>query len=122
MSPKLKNYLFFPVSVLLISLYLFGLSFWRNRIYEYTVLPYYINSVTTQEEQEADISSKDKLNINTATKEDLMKIDKIGEKTAERILEKREKLGAFSAVEQLLEVDGIGEKTLEHLKKFIIAE
>ena len=51
-----------------------------------------------------------------------MKLDGIGEKTAERILDKRKQLGEFKVIEQLTEVKGIGEKTFDEIKDFITVE
>ena len=53
------------------------------------------------------------VNINTASMEQLMTLDGIGESYAERIIEFREKNGPFQSPEDLLKVKGIGEKTLE---------
>lgn len=58
--------------------------------------------------------------FNTLDKEELMKIDGIGEVYAERILEYRNKNGLFKNVEELLNVKGIGEKKLEKIKKSIV--
>jgi competence protein ComEA len=52
-----------------------------------------------------------KVNINTATRTELMQIPKIGEKMAERIVEFRKANGPFTRVEELLNVKGMGEKT-----------
>jgi competence protein ComEA len=60
-----------------------------------------------------------KININTATLENLVSIPGIGPKTAESILQYRTKVGKFKAVEDLLEVKGIGEKTLEKIKPLL---
>lgn len=73
------------------------------------------------EETEED-SSQEKLNINTATKEELMSVDGIGETIASRILMKREELGSFKIIEQITEVDGIGQKTVEKIKKYFTVE
>jgi competence protein ComEA len=54
-----------------------------------------------------------KVNINTATREQLMTLSGIGESYADRIIEHREKNGPFQAPGDLLKVKGIGEKTLE---------
>lgn len=64
----------------------------------------------------------DKINLNTATKEELTLIDGIGEKYAEAIIEMREKLGGYSSAEQLLNVDGIGEKLFNKIKDFVKVE
>lgn len=50
------------------------------------------------------------LNLNTATKEQLMVINGIGESFADRIIEYRESHGGFQSVEELRNISGIGEK------------
>jgi competence protein ComEA len=52
------------------------------------------------------------VNINTATLDQLMTLDGIGESYAKRIIEYRQKNGPFQSAEDLLKVKGIGEKTL----------
>jgi len=52
-----------------------------------------------------------RVNINTATRTELMQIPKIGEKLAERIVEFRKANGPFKRVEELMNVKGMGEKT-----------
>ncbi|MDX8406699.1 MAG: helix-hairpin-helix domain-containing protein [Mariprofundus sp.] len=54
------------------------------------------------------------VNINTATAQDLQKIDGVGAKIADRIVTFRNEHGAFKNIEDLLQVKGIGEKTLEN--------
>ncbi len=61
----------------------------------------------------------EKININTAGKEQLMELPGIGEVKAEAIIAYRESSGGFRAVEELLNVKGIGEKTLEKLRPLI---
>ncbi|ADL51152.1 helix-hairpin-helix domain-containing protein [Clostridium cellulovorans] len=60
-----------------------------------------------------------KVDINTATKEQLMSLKGIGETYSEKIIEYREKNGPFKTIEELKNVSGIGEKTFEKIKDSI---
>ena len=57
-----------------------------------------------------------KVNINTATLEELQTIKGIGKKKAEAILQYRKEHGPFRTKEDLLEVKGIGKKALEAIE------
>src|SRR5437867_3740081 len=57
-----------------------------------------------------------RVNVNTATVEDLTSLPGIGPSYAKRIMEYREKNGPFKRVEDLLNVQGIGDKTLERIR------
>ena len=59
------------------------------------------------------------INLNTATVEQLETLPGIGRKTAERIIEHREKVGAFKKVEELMNVKGIGEKSFLKIKPLL---
>jgi competence protein ComEA len=63
-----------------------------------------------------------KININTAVKEKLTELDKIGPKYAERIIEYREKSGPFEQAEDIMKVKGIGRKIYEANKDRIVVE
>ena len=66
-----------------------------------------------------DIEFAGKVDINTAGIEELKSLPGIGEKTAEKIINKRNELGAFSLLEDLILVHGIGQKTFEKLSPYI---
>ena len=86
-------------------------SFAEEKATEQTAQPV----VATQTEtQVAPAAASDKLNINTATVNEIQKVlTGIGAKKAEAIVQYREKHGNFTSAEQLLEVQGIGKATLE---------
>lgn len=76
-------------------------------------------SAYAQEKQAGDANAV-KVNINTAGKEQLMDLPRIGEKIAERIIEYREKNGKFKRPEDIMKVKGIGEKTFQKFEKRIV--
>ena len=63
-----------------------------------------------------------KVNLNTATLEELMTLDGIGQKVAERILDFREKNGPFQKPEDLMMVKGVGEKIFDANKTKIVIQ
>ena len=64
----------------------------------------------------------DKVNINTATAEEIAQLKNIGTTYAMRIVEYRKENGLFEKPEDILKVKGIGEKTYELNKDKIIVE
>ena len=66
--------------------------------------------------QSSTVKTAGLVNINTATKEQLMTLDGIGEIKAQAILDYRRENGDFYTIDELTEVTGIGEKTLEKIR------
>jgi competence ComEA-like helix-hairpin-helix protein len=62
--------------------------------------------------------SAGKININTATMQDLMRLPGVGETTAEKIITLR-KERPFSRIEDVMRVKGIGKKKFETMKPFL---
>lgn len=61
-------------------------------------------------------------NLNTATIDELKRLNGIGTSLAKRIIEYRESVGAFQTVDELVYVRGIGQATLDKLRPFITVD
>ena len=60
-----------------------------------------------------------KVNINTASKEELDTLPGIGESTANKIINYRKENGKFKTIEEIKEVSGIGDSKFEDIKDLI---
>ncbi len=76
----------------------------------------------TAAEQETQIIEQPRVNLNTASLEELEDLPGIGPKLAERIIAWREENGAFLSVEQLMDISGIAEGKFEDIKDFVCVE
>ncbi len=61
-----------------------------------------------------------KTNINTADRNELMRLPGIGPKTADKIIAYRVAHGGFGSIGELQRVKGIGPKTVEKLKQYVV--
>lgn len=61
-----------------------------------------------------------KININTASAEQLESLPGVGPATARAILEYRKQNGGFQSVDELIEVRGIGPKKLEQIRPYVV--
>lgn len=66
------------------------------------------------------IDEQGRIDLNTASLEQLDTITGVGPAIAQRILDYRSQVGRFSSVDQLLEVSGIGPKTLERMRDQVV--
>lgn len=90
-----------------------------------TVLSGAVSALQSSEQGQASKPAKTapapvSVNLNTATATELEALPGVGAATAARIVEYRQKNGAFKKVEDLMNVRGIGEKTFLSLKPMIV--
>lgn len=76
-------------------------------------VPTIAEKISMQEEQDG------KININRASKEELMSLPGVGASRADSIIEYREQIGAFQSIEDIMLVSGIKEGLFEKIKDFI---
>ena len=74
------------------------------------------NSSINNGSQNEKTSNQTKININTATEQELDSLPGIGPSTAAKILEYRKEKGKFKTIEEIKEVSGIGESKYEKIK------
>lgn len=74
-----------------------------------------LSSVSVMAQKPA-TASTEKVNLNTATSEQLQSIPGIGPSTAKSILDYRAKVGKFNKIEEIINVKGIGEKKFQKIK------
>ncbi len=91
---------------------------YRNFFIEKQPLGEVVSEAPTLDPEPAEISTEDKVyvNINTDDISELDKLDGIGEKMAQRIINYRKEHGNFEVIEDIMRVSGIGEKTFENIK------
>lgn len=74
------------------------------------------NKIQTGVAAEDKSTDNDKVNLNTASKEQLLTLPGIGESRADAILAYREKKGTFSKIEDIMKIEGIKNGMFEKLK------
>lgn len=80
----------------------------------------YVTSSSGNEDKSA--SKTIKVNINTATSEELQSLPGIGESIANRIITYRKENGKFSKIEDLTNVSGIGEAKFNNIKSYVFVK
>ena len=74
------------------------------------------------EQTALELLPEEKLDLNTATAEELQKLPGIGEVLSQAIVEYREEHGPFQSVEELLQVPGIGQGRLDNIRDLVTVE
>ena len=71
------------------------------------------------EEGETSLQNDGKVNLNKASKEELMTLPGIGQSKAESIIRYRENNGGFQKIEDIMKISGIKESLFEQIKDLI---
>lgn len=103
------------VIIFLISSFLLGLG----------IIAYqksHLNLYLEVKNSDLPINRPEKININEAGIEDLMRLKGVGSALAKRIVDYRSQEGSFHSIEDIKNVKGIGEVLFEHIKDDISVE
>ncbi|MCH1919328.1 ComEA family DNA-binding protein [Shewanella sp. A3A] len=77
------------------------------------LLPFATNTYAKDEMPQASVQQLQKVNINTASADELQLLKGVGEEKAKAIVDYRNSNGKFESIEQLKQVKGIGDKIIE---------
>ena len=70
--------------------------------------------------QESQTKDDGKINLNTATEEELMTLTGIGQSKAKSIIQYREEKGRFQSIEEIMEIEGIKSGVFNKIKEQIV--
>ncbi|MBR2715318.1 MAG: helix-hairpin-helix domain-containing protein [Ruminococcus sp.] len=105
-DPKVMMFLALSFAFFIVAFNIYDLTFDKTQEYVYT--KDYISKLEIK-----------KTNLNTATKEELVLLNGIGEKTAEKIIKHREEEGPFESIEELKNLKGITDESFNKLLPYI---
>lgn len=114
----------FTGAIIVVAIIVIGAYLWRSFSDLCTYAPthlsteFSVNSIHPNSSQSAILLGQ-KIDINSAAKDDLEALPGIGPSLAERIVKYRGVHGRFKTIDELDNVSGIGSKTVERLREFL---
>ncbi len=115
---KSRSFAILLLFVAALAAVMFAVALSEQEIATYTVS----GNAAGGDEKRGTSAAEKRIDLNTATEEDLTALPGIGPVTAARIVAYREEHGNFYDPGELTEVEGIGEKTLETLLPYLFCE
>ena len=110
----MKKSLFLVFTICLLFLFLLiGIMIGRSTNTDYDMLSTHADDFVTRDNDAPENIGK--LDINSATSEELQELKGLGEVLAERVVNYRLEHGPFESVYDLMKVDGIGEKKFREI-------
>lgn len=103
-------------------LFIIGGAFMLVKPEHDTVITQYEGKYVYEKPSEQELLNDERINVNTASKEELIRIPGIAEVLADRIIEYRTANGPFSSLDELTNVKGIGEKSLARMRGYMKLE
>lgn len=117
---KKQNWLFVGITGIFLCL-LIGIFIGRNLTGNYISLNGTSDSQSLSNTQDSQINDG-RIDINTASLQQLQLLPGIGEVMAQQILDYRSEHGGFTSVEELMNIRGIGEKKFAQIEAYIKVE
>lgn len=78
-----------------------------------------VKPVEKMKQQAGEAIAEQKININTATVEELQNLPGLGSTIAEQIVDYRNEHGSFQKIEDIMQVKGLGEEAFDKIKHLI---
>lgn len=123
-NEKYSRFLFAPIVVIVVSFLILSYNVTAGR--RITAFDSTQETEMIYEESSEKIEITDnkngKINLNTATPDQLDSLSGIGRVKAEAIVKMRKAMGGFKSVEDILNVEGIGEKIFDGIADMLFVE
>lgn len=122
-SSKKQSLIIIAIALIIIGVILAVFALSQPKVYvdsnRAVVSEFQQDDVTEEKQTATEINVNLPLNINTCTYEELLAIEDIGEARASAIIEYRDALGSYIAVEQIKDIEGIGESLYEKISPYL---